>query len=315
MQAKVRALERSRNEPIAIVGMSCRFPGGADTPEAYWRLLRDGVDAVGEVPPGRWSAERYQELDPEFAATLPALRGGFVDGIDQFDPGFFGISPREALSMDPQQRLVLEGAWEALERAGYDPAALRGSATGVFIGVTATDYFGHLRSADPKHLDVYLATGNTHNGIAGRVSFTLGLQGPALAVDTACSSSLAAVHLACQSLRLGESNLALAGGVNAILSPDSFFAFFKWGMTAVDGRCKTFDESADGFVRAEGCGIVALKRLTDAIADGDRILAVIRGSAINQDGASSGFTVPNGLAQEAVIRQALRAGAVEPSSV
>ena len=315
MQAKVRAIERSRTEPIAIVGMGCRFPGDADSPAAYWQLLRDGVNAVTDVPPGRWGRERYNALDPELAATLPSPGGGFLSDVEGFDPGFFGISPREAVSMDPQQRLVLEVSWEALEHAGIDPTGLTGSATGVFVGVTASDYWGHLRSADPTHLDVYIATGNSHNATAGRVSFTLGLQGPAMAVDTACSSSLAAVHLACQSLRLGESNLALAGGVNTMHSPDSFFAFFKWGMTAPDGRCKTFDDSADGFVRSEGCGMVVLKRLSDAVSDGDRILALIRGSAVNQDGASSGFTVPNGLAQEAVIRQALRVAGVEPAAV
>ena len=315
MQAKVRALERARAEPIAIVGLGCRFPGNADSADAFWRLLRDGVDAVREVPPERWSRDRYFELDPDFAAKLPPLRGGFLDRVDEFDPAFFGISPREAACMDPQQRLVLEVSWQALEHAGYDPTSLRGSQTGVFVGVTASDYWGHVRSADPTHLDVYIATGNTHNAVAGRVSFTLGLQGPSMAVDTACSSSLVAVHLACQSLRLGESDLALAGGVNTMHNPDAFFAFFKWGMTALDGRCKTFDESADGFVRSEGCGIVALKRLSDAEADGDRILAVIRGSAVNQDGATSGFTVPNGFAQESLIRQALRAGGVEPSAV
>jgi acyl transferase domain-containing protein len=315
MQAKVRVLERSRTEPIAIVGMGCRFPGNADSPAAYWQLLHDGVNAITEVPPGRWGRERYHAQDPELAGRLPAPGGGFLSDVESFDPGFFGISPREAVSMDPQQRLVLEVSWEALEDAGFNPTGLQGSATGVFVGVTASDYWGHLRSADPTHLDVYIVTGNSHNATAGRVSFTLGLQGPSMAVDTACSSSLAAVHLACQSLRSGESNLALAGGVNTIHNPDSFFAFFKWGMTAPDGRCKTFDESADGFVRSEGCGMVVLKRLSDAVADGDRILALIRGSAVNQDGASSGFTVPNGLAQEAVIRQALRFAGVEPSAV
>jgi acyl transferase domain-containing protein/acyl carrier protein len=315
MQAKVRVLERARTEPIAIVGMGCRFPGDADSPTAYWQLLRDGVNAITEVPPGRWGRERYNALDPELAAKLPSPGGGFLSDVEGFDPAFFGISPREAVSMDPQQRLVLEVSWEALEHAGIDPSGLVGSATGVFVGVTAGDYWGHLRSADPTHLDVYIATGNSHNATAGRVAFTLGLQGPAMAVDTACSSSLAAVHLACQSLRLGESDLALAGGVNTMHSPDTFFAFFKWGMTAPDGRCKTFDDSADGFVRSEGCGMVVLKRLSDALSDGDRILALIRGSAVNQDGASSGFTVPNGLAQEAVIRQALRAAGVEPAAV
>ena len=315
MQAKLQAVERARTEPIAVVGMGCRFPGGVDGPGALWELLRNGVDAVSEVPLDRWSAQRYFELDAELAAAKPVLHGAFLDGVDRFDAGFFGISRREAVSMDPQHRLVLEVCWEALEHAGYAPRSLKDSLTGVFVGITASDYWQHLREADPKRLDVYIATGNSHNAAAGRVAFALGLQGPALAVDTACSSSLSAVHLACQSLRSGESQLALAGGVNTIHNPDSFFAFHKWGFMAADGRCKTFDASADGFVRAEGCGFVVLKRLSDAVADDDTILAVIRGSAMNQDGATSGFTVPNGRAQEAVIRQALRNGGVAPAAV
>ena len=266
MQTKLQAMERARTEPIAIVGIGCRFPGGVDSPAALWELLRAGVDAVTEVPADRWDAQRYFELDPELAAQKPALHGGFLDGIDRFDAGFFGISRREAVSMDPQHRLVLEVCWEALEHAGYAPRSLQDSLTGVFVGITASDYWQHLRSADPKRLDVYIATGNSHNAAAGRVAFALGLQGPALAIDTACSSSLSAVHLACQSLRLGESNLALAGGVNTIHNADSFFAFHKWGFMAANGRCKTFDASADGFVRAEGCGFVVLKRLSDAVA-------------------------------------------------
>ncbi|HET7695302.1 MAG TPA: type I polyketide synthase [Vicinamibacterales bacterium] len=315
MQAKLQAAERARTEPIAVVGIGCRFPGGVDGPEALWQLLRNGVDAVTEVPADRWSAQRYFDLDPELAAAKPVLHGAFLDGVDRFDAGFFGISRREAVSMDPQHRLVLEVCWEALEHAGYAPRSLKDSLTGVFVGITASDYWQHLRAADPTRLDVYIATGNSHNAAAGRVAFALGLQGPALAVDTACSSSLSAVHLACQSLRAGESHLALAGGVNTIHNADSFFAFHKWGFMAADGRCKTFDASADGFVRAEGCGFVVLKRLSDAIADDDRILAVIRGSAMNQDGATSGFTVPNGRAQEAVIRQALGNGGIAPASV
>ena len=315
MQAKLQAVERARTEPIAVVGIGCRFPGGVDGPASLWQLLRTGGDAVTEVPADRWSAQRYFDLDAELAAAKPVLHGAFLDGVDRFDAGFFGISRREAVSMDPQHRLVLEVCWEALEHAGYAPRSLKGSLTGVFVGITASDYWQHLRGADPTRLDVYIATGNSHNAAAGRVAFTLGLQGPALAVDTACSSSLSAVHLACQSLRAGESNLALAGGVNTIHNADSFFAFHKWGFMAADGRCKTFDASADGFVRAEGCGFVVLKRLSDALADRDSILGVIRGSAMNQDGATSGFTVPNGLAQEAVIRQALRNGGVDPASV
>ncbi|HEY7509713.1 MAG TPA: polyketide synthase, partial [Vicinamibacteria bacterium] len=316
LRRKVDTLERARHEPIAIVGMACRFPGGADDPESYWRLLRDGVDAITEVPADRWGTEAYAALDPEAAARMPTQYGGFLRQIDRFDPHFFGIAPREALTLDPQHRLVLEVAWEALESAGIAPDRLRGSATGVFLGITGTDYASHLKAAgDASCLDVYSATGNTHNAAAGRVSYTLGLHGPSVALDTACSSSLTAIHLACQSLRLGECDLALAGGVQALVVPDPFVSFFKWGMIARDGRCKTFDAAADGFVRAEGCGLIALRRLSDALAGGDPILAVIRGSAVNQDGPSSGLTVPNGPAQEAVIRQALRAAGVEPREV
>src|SRR5438552_2148904 len=313
MRRKVDTLERARVEPIAITGLACRFPGGADGPEAYWRLLHDGVDAISEVPADRWGKEIYARLDPEAAGRMPTQFGGFLDRIDQFDPHFFGIAPREAVTMDPQQRLVLEVCWEALENAGQAPDGLRGSATGVFVGITANDYVNQLKPSDC--LGVSSATGNAHNAAARRVSYPLGLQGPSMALDTACSSSLTAIHLACQGLRTGECNLALAGGVNIIASPDQFVSFFKWGMIAPDGRCKTFDSAANGFVRAEGCGMVVLKRLSDAVAEGDNILAVIRGTAVNQDGASSGLTVPNGLAQEAVIRQALRFGGIPPREV
>lgn len=315
MQAKLDAERRRASEPIAIVGMACRFPGGAVTPEAYWALLRDGVDAVGEVPETRWDAGARARLARAADGKPLVHYAGLLEGLDRFDPKFFGISPREATTMDPQQRLVLEVVWEALERAGQAPDRLAGTATGVFIGITTGDYADLVKAAGPAALDVYMATGNAHNAAAGRVSYVLGLNGPAMAVDTACSSSLVAVHLACQSLRTGESRLALAGGVNVILTPDPFVVFSRWGMMAPDGRCKTFDERADGFVRSEGCGIVVLKRLSDAEAAGDEILAVIRGSAVNQDGASSGLTVPNGLAQQAVIRQALRVASVEPADV
>jgi acyl transferase domain-containing protein len=315
MQSKLDVAERVRHEPIAIVGMACRFPGGVNSPDDYWNLLRAGVDAVSEVPSERWTREACRRLDPKAGDAMPTQYGGFLRDVDRFDAQFFGISPREAATMDPQQRIVLETSWEALERAGVPADVLAGSLTGVFIGITTGDYAQVVRDADPTNLDVYFATGNAHNAAAGRVSYTLGLRGPAVAVDTACSSSLVATHLACQSLRLGESNLALAGGVNLILVPDPFVCFAKWGMMAPDGRCKTFDAAADGFVRAEGCGVLVLKRMSDALADGDRVLAVIRGSAVNQDGASGGLTVPNGLAQQAVIRQALAAARVEPGEV
>ncbi len=296
------------DEPIAIVAVACRFPGAAD-PDAFWEMLSAGVDAIREIPDDRFDVDEYYDPDPETPGKIYTRCGGFLDGIDEFDPEFFGISPREALWMDPQQRLMLEIAWEGLERTGYSPAALRGTRSGVYVGVAANEY-SYLFSADPvESIEAHFITGNALNVIAGRVAFALGLEGPAVAVDTACSSSLVAVHQACQGLRSGDCDLALAGGVNVLLSPASIIATSRAKMLSPDGRCKTFDAAADGYVRSEGCGILVLKRLSDAQRDGDRIWAVIRGSAVNQDGASSGLTVPNGGAQQRLIATALaRAG-------
>ena len=302
-------------EPIAIVGMSCRFPGGATSPEAYWEVLRDGRDVVGEYPAQRRAMAEAAGADFGALSEDTKWYGGFLDEIDQFDPQFFGISPREAATMDPQQRLALEVSWEALERAGIAPDSLNGSATGVFIGITSNEYIQLAKLSGPESLDVYSATGGALNAAPGRVSYTLGLQGPSMAIDTACSSSLVALHQACQSLRAGETDMALAGGVNLLLLPEAFVCFDAWGMMASDGRCKTFDAAADGFVRGEGCGIVVLKRLSDAVSAGDPVLAVIRGSAVNQDGRSSGLTVPNGPAQQAVLQQALGNAGVDPADV
>jgi myxalamid-type polyketide synthase MxaB len=313
MQAKLDEVERRRTEPIAIVGLGCRVPGGGRDPEAFWSLLHDGVDAITEAPADRWSRAAYDRLG--LPPDLPAHPGGFLEQIDRFDARFFGLSPREAATLDPQHRLLLEVCWEGLERAGQAPDKLVGSPTGVFIGISTWEYADVVKSAAAGQIEFHAGTGTAHNTAAGRISYVLGLRGPCLVVDTACSSSLVAVHLACESLRRGESRLALAGGVNAIVLPDAFGLLTRAGVLAPDGRCKTFDESADGFVRAEGCGIVVLKRLSDAVADGDNILAVIRGSAINQDGASSGLTVPNGLAQQEVLRQALAAARVEPTAI
>ncbi|MHB1132626.1 MAG: SDR family NAD(P)-dependent oxidoreductase [Chloroflexota bacterium] len=316
MQSKLAALERARSEPIAVVGIGCRFPGGADDPETFWRLLRDGVDAIREVPPERWDVEAYFDPDPDAAGKVSTRWAGFLEQVDRFDPQFFNIAPREATSIDPQQRLLLEVSWEALENAGLAPSSLSGSATGVFIGIASSDYSQlQIKANDPMRLDAYYGAGVAHSVASGRLSYVLGLQGPSLSVDTACSSSLVAVHLACQSLRGGECNLALAGGVNVILSPDNSIAFSRSRMLAPDGRCKTFDARADGFVEAEGCGVVALKRLSDAQMAGDRILAIIRGSAVNQDGPSSGLTAPNGVAQQAVIRTALANAGVAPAEI
>ncbi|MEZ4867751.1 MAG: type I polyketide synthase [Caldilineaceae bacterium] len=312
---KIKAFERAQHEPIAIIGMACRFPGGANDPAAYWRLLADGVDAITPISPARWPMEDYYDPDPDAPGKMYIREAGLLDDIEQFDPQFFGISPREAARIDPQHRLLLEVSWEALEHAGQSKERLLASSTGVFIGITTNEY-GQLLIRDPRaQLDSHLVTGNTLNAAAGRLAYTLGLTGPALAIDTACSSSLVALHQACQSLRLRECDQALAGGVNLILSPEIMIALCKAQILATDGRCRTFDAAAKGIARGEGCGMVVLKRLTDAQADGDNILALIRGSAVNQDGPSSGLTVPNGMAQEALIRQALANAQVKPAEI
>jgi acyl transferase domain-containing protein/acyl carrier protein len=305
----------TRRMPIAIVGMGCRLPGGVATPEAFWALLSQGRDVIREVPADRWSIDDYYDPDPDAPGRMNTRGGGFLDDIRGFDAAFFGISPREAASMDPQQRILLEVAWEALEHAGIDPSSLGGSPTGVFVGVCTSDYYRRTMAGIPQLGDAYIATGNAASVVSGRVSYVLGLRGPSVSVDTACSSSLVAVHLACQSLQLGESRLALAGGVNVICSPETTILLSKAHMMAPDARCKAFDARADGFVRGEGCGLVVLKRLGDAIADGDRILALIRGWAVNQDGRSSGITAPNAPSQEAVIRAALASAGVDPGEV
>jgi myxalamid-type polyketide synthase MxaB len=315
-RAKLEAVERSKSEPIAIIGMSCRFPGGANDPEAFWRLLRDGVDAITEVPPQRWDIDSYYDPDPDASGKIYTRFGGFLEQVDQFDPQFFGISPREAESLDPQQRLLLEVSWEALENAGVAANQLAGSRTGIFVGIGQNDYAQlHLNSGEPTRINAYDGTGNGFCFASGRLSYVLGLHGPSMAVDTACSSSLVAVHLACQSLRAGECNLALVGGVQLILSPEVTIFLSRTHALAPDGRCKTFDAAANGFGRGEGCGVLVLKRLSEAVADGDNILALIRGSAVNHDGPSSGLTVPNKLAQQTLIREALKNAKVEPSQV
>jgi acyl transferase domain-containing protein/acyl carrier protein len=296
------------DEPIAIVAVACRFPGAPDA-EAFWEVLSDGVDAIREIPDDRFDVDEYYDPDPDAPGKIYTRCGGFLDGIAGFDPAFFGIAPRDAVWMDPQQRLMLETAWEALERAGYSPAALRGSRSGVYVGVGANEYSHVLSASSFESIGPQFGTGNATSVIAGRVAFALGLEGPAVAVDTACSSSLVAIHQACQALHSGDCDLALAGGVNVVLSPASLIAISRARMLSADGRCKTFDAAADGYVRSEGCGVLVLKRLSEAVRDGDRIRAVIRGSAVNQDGASSGLTVPNGGAQQRLIALALaRAG-------
>lgn len=315
-QARVASLEQAAREPIAVIGLGCRVPGNAHDSDSFWRIMRDGIDAISTLPADRFDIDDLYDPDTEAPGRISTREGGFIGTVDGFDPGFFGIAPREAQGMDPQQRLLLEVSWEALEHAGQAPDRLEHSSTGVYVGACGSDYtYLQLETRDRSLLDAHFTSGMAHSVFSGRISYLLGLQGPSLTIDTACSSSLVAVHLACQALRAGECRMALAGGVNLILGPDIFIALSHSRMLAPDGRCKTFDAAADGFARGEGCGVVVLKRLSDARADGDRILAVIRGSAVNQDGPSSGLTAPNGPAQEAVIREALKRANIAPREV
>ncbi|TMR02600.1 acyltransferase domain-containing protein [Actinomadura soli] len=314
LQRKLR--ERSARppaEPVAIIGLGCRFPGGADTPDRFWRLLADGVDAVREFPPERDDAGAVYHPDPDEPGKAYTVQGGFLDEVSTFEPAVFGISPREALGMDPQQRLALEVAWEALERAGQAPDRLAGTRTGVFMGLSTTDYVRMRQSeGDIRDVDAYQLIGEP-SFAAGRISYTLGLEGPCKVIDTTCSSSLVAVHDACQALRLGECDMALAGGVNMILSAYGYVLMSKFKALSPDGRCKTFDASADGYGRGEGAGVLVLKRLSDAIENRDPVLAVVQGSAVNHDGRSSGLTVPNPAAQQDVIRAALAQARLDPA--
>ncbi len=300
-------------EAIAIIGMGCRFPGAKD-PESFWSLLWNGVDGITEVPPDRWDGDGFYDPEPGQTGKMITRCGGFLDQIDQFDADFFEMARHEVTRMDPQQRLLLEVAWEALEDAGLIPAKLGGSRTGVCVGIRQTDYsrylYGNLARIDGKNPD------NTYPCIiANRLSYLLDLHGPSMAVDTACSSALVAVHLACQSLQTSESNLVLAGGVNLNLFPEEFISRSLAGMVSASGRCKAFDATADGYVIGEGCGVVVLKRLSDALNDHDNILAVIRGSAVNHNGLSYRLTAYNGLAQQELIRQALRNAGVTPAEI
>ncbi|APU26844.1 polyketide synthase [Mycobacterium tuberculosis variant caprae] len=301
-------------EPVAVVGIGCRFPGDVDGPESFWDFLVAGRNAISTVPTDRWDAEAFYHPDPLTPGRMTTKWGGFVPDVAGFDAEFFGITPREAAAMDPQQRMLLEVAWEALEHAGIPPDSLGGTRTAVMMGVYFNEYQSML-AASPQNVDAYSGTGNAHSITVGRISYLLGLRGPAVAVDTACSSSLVAVHLACQSLRLRETDLALAGGVSITLRPETQIAISAWGLLSPQGRCAAFDAAADGFVRGEGAGVVVLKRLTDAVRDGDQVLAVVRGSAVNQDGRSNGVTAPNTAAQCDVIADALRSGDVAPDSV
>src|SRR5262245_21101437 len=308
LKQTLRAAESGSSQPIAIVGMSCRAPRSLPSPESYWALLESGGDGVGALP-SRWSRELLRRL--EMATGGLACEGGFLDAVEEFDAGFFGISPREALEMDPQQRLILEVVWEALERAGIRPEALRESRTGVYVGSSGSDYGA--RSLET--VSIWTATGTTSSVRAGRVSYVLGLEGPAMTVDTACSSSLSALHLACVALRQGECDLALAGGVTVMSTPSTLVALGPDNGMAPDGRCKAFSARADGAGWSEGCGVLVLKRVSDAERDGDEILALIRGSAVNHDGRSQGLTTPNGPSQQRVIRAALSASGVSADAI
>lgn len=301
---------------VAVVGIGCRFPGGIDSPETFWRVLSEGIDCIREVPASRWDVDAWYDPDPEAVGKMNTRYGGFIDGVDEFDANYFGISPREAVRMDPQHRMLLETVVHALEHANHGVRELAGSDTGVFIGLSGNDYLGVLRAAeDPALVDGWLATGNALSIAAGRLSHYFDFNGPCMAVDTACSSSLLAVHLACEALISGKTSLALAGGVGLILGPEVTISLTKAHAMAPDGRCKTFDASANGYVRSEGCGIIVLKRLDDAVAAGDRILGIVRATAMNHDGHSSGVTVPNGAAQTRLLQSAVAAAGIAPDAV
>jgi acyl transferase domain-containing protein len=300
-------------EPVAIVGMACRFPGAGNLNE-YWSLLRDGVDAVTEVPAARWDAAAYYDPRVGVRGKMNSRWGGFLANVDTFDADFFGISAREARFMDPQQRLLMELGWEAVENAGWPPADLAGTRTGVFVGIGNYDY-NRLVCRDEATLDAFSSTGTILAIAANRLSHFLGLRGPSMAIDTACSSSLVALHLACQSLARRETDLAIVGGVNLILSPEVSIILSQGGLLSPVGRCKVFDASADGYVRSEGCAVVVLKRLHEASADGDNVLAVVRGTAVNQDGRTHALTVTSAAAQQAVMNEALNCADVAASDV
>ncbi len=312
-KSKLESVRNKLREPLAVIGMGCRFPQ-ASGPDQFWELLQRGTCAITDTPPDRWDSSLKADCDKQ-PGRVTANRGGFLDQIGRFDASFFGISRREAESIDPQQMLLLEVTWETVEHAGLDANQLRGSRTGVFVGICSNDYLHRLSTLDRSRINAYLGTGNAHGVAAGRLSYFMNWQGPSVAVDTACSSSLTALHLAARSLRYDDCDMALVAGVNVILAPDLSVTLSQAGMLSPTGLCHTFDAAADGFVRGEGCGAILLKRLSRAVADGDRIFCLLRGSACNQDGRSNGLTAPNGVSQQAVIRAALTDAHVAPDQV
>ncbi len=306
----------AKNEPVAVIGMGCRFPGGANSPEAFWQLLKNGVDAISETPKTRWDNDAFYDENIDAPGKLTSRYGGFLDDVDQFDPQFFGISPREAEQMDPQQRLMLEVSWEALEDAGQTLTGLRGSQTGVFFGAhNMSSGYVFMQMENLHEIGTYSSTGTAGSILSNRLSYIFDLRGPSVTMDTACSSSLIAVHLACQSLRNREADMSLAGGANLFVTPEGTISLSKMNMFAKDGRCKAFDHRADGFVRGEGCGVIVLKRLTDAQRDNDPILALIHGTAVNQDGKTNGLTAPNSISQVDVVRRALKNANLSPEKI
>ncbi len=310
---KLQRVRERMHEPLAVIGVGCRFPG-SHGPTRFWEMLVHGHCPISQTPKDRWS-DSLTATQTKQQGKITSNQGAFLEDVDRWDAAFFGISRREAVSLDPQHRLLLTVAWETLEHAGLDPDQLRGSRTGVFVGMCSSDYLHRLTTRELPQIDAYLGTGNAHAAAVGRLSYLLHWQGPSIAVDTACSSSLTAVHLAARSLRARDCDLALVGGVNLILSPELSINLSQAGMLSPTGRCHTFSSDADGFVRGEGCGVLLLKRLSDARADGDRILCLLRGSAVNQDGRSNGLTAPNGLAQQAVIRSALADAQLQPHEI